>query len=248
MRRRFALLVPFACASLAVLPASVAAAAGLNFSWGDCGTFGAVNKSFACTSNTLAGAIMVGSFVPPAGTTSVTGEEIVVDLQSASPTVPPWWQFKYVGACRQTSLATSADFTSNVNCVDYWQGLAVGTSVTYVTPYHFTASRARLVIINALAPADAGPLSTGSEYYAFKVSLAGQKTVGTGACAGCLDPVCLVLNQIKITQPAGVGDFYVTATVQRNYVTWQGGVVATGCPVATPTHNATWGALKGLYR
>ncbi|MBI5170954.1 MAG: hypothetical protein HZA61_15800 [Candidatus Eisenbacteria bacterium] len=234
------------CGALLALSASVAAAAGINFNWTDCN--GTVNKTFACNSNTLSGAVMVGSYIPPAGSTAITGEEIVIDLQSSGATLPAWWQFKNTGSCRQTALSTSADFTANVNCADYWQGLAAGGATAYITPYATAANRARLLIIYATAIANAAPVDENTEYYAFKATITGAKSVGTGACAGCLDQVCLVLNEIKLTQPAGVGDYRIQNPAVRNYITWQGGVVAGGCPAATPTRNTTWGSVKSLYR
>jgi len=237
------------CGALLALSASVAAAAGINFSWSDCGAAGQVNKTFACTSNTLTGAIMVGSYIPPAGSTAITGEEIVIDLQSSGTTLPAWWAFKNAGACRQSSLSTSADFTGGpFSCTDYWAGLAAGGATAYITPYATAANRARLLIIYATAVANAQPVDENLEYYAFKATINGTKSAGSGACAGCLDQVCLVLNEIKLTQPAGVGDYRIQNPAERNFVTWQGGVVAGGCPAATPTRNTTWGSVKSLYR
>jgi hypothetical protein len=53
-----------------------------------------------------------------------------------------------------------------------------------------------------------------------------------------------------VTQPAGVGDYTISNTLNRNWVQWQGGAVNVtgGCPAATPTQNRTWGSVKSLYR
>jgi len=237
------------CGALLALSASVAAAAGVNFSWNDCGSFGAANKTFACNSNTLNGAIMYGSFIPPDGSSAITGEEVVIDLQSAGTTLPAWWAFKNAGTCRQNMLSATAAFTTGpFNCTDYWAGQAGGGMTAYITPYATAANRARLLIIYGTAIGNATAVDSATEYYAFNLIVTGQKTVGSGACAGCLDPVCLVLNEIKLTQPAGVGDFRIQNPAGRNYVTWQGGVVQGGCPAATPARNATWGSVKSLYR
>ena len=94
--------------------------------------------------------------------------------------------------------------------------------------------------------ANAMPVSEELEYYAFKLSINSAKTVGTGACDGCLDPVCIVLNEIKLTQPVGVGNYRLQNPALSYYATWQGGVVSGGCPAATPARNRTWGAVKSL--
>lgn len=240
------------CGALLAFSATAASAAGINFGWGDCGAAPTTaNKSFACTSNTLSGAIMVGSFIPPAGTTAITGAEIVIDLQSASPTLPAWWQFKNTGTCRITAFSPSADFTGGpALCNDYWAGQAFGGFTQFdpaIVPG--ALNRARVKVLYAVAPASAGPVDETLEYGAFKVSFNGTKTVGTGACAGCLDPVCIVLNEIQLTQPAGVGNYRIQNPAERNYATWQGGAIGLGgCPAVVPSQNRTWGAVKSLYR
>lgn len=237
------------CGALLALSASVASAAGINFSWNNCGDNGVQNKTFACTSNTLTGAIMYGSFIPPAGSAAITGMEVVIDLQSSAATLPAWWQYKYTGSCRGTALSTSVDFTSGpFECADYWAGAGQGGMTAYITPYATAANRARLLMIYAVPQNIAAPVDETLEYYAFKATVNGSKSVGTGACAGCADPVCIVLNEVKLTQPVGVGDFRIQNPASRNFVTWQGGAVSGGCPAATPTHNTTWGSVKSLYR
>ena len=81
--------------------------------------------------------------------------------------------------------------------------------------------------------------------------------MGLGACAGCQIPVCLMLNGIKVatSSPLAGTDVVLTAADAPNsdFVSWQGGgspttIVGTGCPAAVPTHNATWGAVKAMYR
>ena len=240
-------------AALLALSASVASAAGINFGWNDCGGLPAsVNKNFACNSNTLSGAILVGSFVPPAGSTAITGEEIVIDIQSASANLPAWWQFKNAGTCRATgAFSTNADFTSGpFTCADYFVGGATGNFTAFnpnIVPGQ--TNRARIQILYAVPPTSAGPVDENLEYYAFKLTVLGAKTVGAGACGGCLDPVCLVLNEIKLTQPVGVGNYRLQTPASRNYATWQGGAIGLGgCPAVVPAQNRTWGSVKSLYR
>lgn len=108
--------------------------------------------------------------------------------------------------------------------------------------------RARLVLIIA-APTSQVPFEAGVEYYAFRLLLSQENSVGAGACGGCDAPVCIVMNQLTIGQPAGMGDYVLQSAADRNYVTWQGGDIGgAGCPIATPARNRTWGAIKSLYR
>ena len=88
----------------------------------------------------------------------------------------------------------------------------------------------------------------GAELIVSKVTITRAKTVGTGSCAGCLTGACIVLNECKLQQPAGIGDYTVTnaATPGSNFVTWQNGMAQ--CPLPTPAQNRTWGAVKNLYR
>ena len=228
------------------LAASPALGAGVNLAWNDCGQAGQVNRSFACNSNTGTHTL-VGSYVPPAGMTAVTGAEVVMRLVSASASYPAWWQFKNVGSCRQTSLTANADFSAGpYSCADYWAGQAAGGLSLYQVISSSIPTRAKLLMVYAVPPNLAMPVSEELEYYAFKLSINSAKTVGTGACDGCLDPVCIVLNEIKLTQPVGVGNYRLQNPALSYYATWQGGVVSGGCPAATPARNRTWGAVKSL--
>ena len=75
------------------------------------------------------------------------------------------------------------------------------------------------------------------------------------ACAGCADGACIVFNSIKITTQVPANDRTLTGPsngFDSDFCTWQGGGGVTvggvtGCGAATPTKNATWGAVKALY-
>jgi len=66
-------------------------------------------------------------------------------------------------------------------------------------------------------------------------------------CSGCLVPACIVLNSVKLAQPAGQGDAVIANPAASQHVTWQGGGTIE-CPGATPTQSNTWGQIKTLYR
>ncbi len=111
-------------------------------------------------------------------------------------------------------------------------------------------NRAQLRTVGAIPGSTS--IDNSTEYYFFKVTLLGQKTVGTNSCAGCTDGACIVLTSIKMVEVAGApaGDHLVTNPILNQYVTFQSGGagVQGGCPGATPTSNRTWGSVKSLYR
>jgi len=233
--------------ALLALTAGIASAqGGINLGWSDCGAVGLASKTFACTSNTLTGAIMVASAVAPQAMDQLNGEESEFQMQTNAAALSPWWNLQ-TGGCRgTTSISCSFDFTGGpFTCVDPWSGAAAG-GMSYDAAFG-APNRARLRTIGAIPGSTA--IDGSSEYYFFKITLLGQKTVGTGSCAGCTDGMCIVFKSLKLTQPLGVGDFTITSPLLRQHVTWQaGGTLAGQCPAATPTQSRTWGSVKSLYR
>ena len=228
--------------ALLALTASVSFAGGVNLSWTDCGTFGTLQKNFACTSNNGVDA-MVASAVAGQDMGQLNGHAAVIDLQTNQAALSAWWS---VGGCRLAS-AVSADFNflSGVNCLDPWAGQGAG-GINYAPGFN-APNRARIRTVCAIPGNTA--IDGVSEYYIVRVNVGHAKTTGNGSCAGCTDGVCIVLNSITLTQPLGVGDVTVSAPITRNYVQYQGGGNIGGqCPAATPTRSATWGSVKSLYR
>lgn len=219
------------------------AAAGINLSWTSCGALGTSTKTFACAANTGSD-VMVASYVAPSGTTGITGMEAVIDIQSSTPTMPDWWLFKNAGTCRQTALSS---LPAGASCDgDYWAGQASGGISAYITPYLSATNRARLLIIYAVPSNLAGPVDADVEYFAFTTTITHAKSVGTGSCAGCETPMCIVLNEIKLTQGVGIGDFRIGTAAANNIITFQG-ESPSNC-LTVPVKNRTWGAVKSLYR
>jgi len=234
--------------ALLALTAGIASAqGGINLSWTDCGTFGQLQKNFACNTNSGSN-IMVGSVITGVQMDQLNGQASVLDLQTNAPALSPWWSFQ-TGGCRFNSpspLSASFDFTASSNCLDPWGGAGAG-GINYANGFN-GANRARIRTVCAI-PGNTAITGT-DEYYMFKVTFNNSRTTGTGACAGCTDGACIVFNSITVTQPLGVGDYTISAPITRNWVQWQGGAgsVLGGCPGATPTRSATWGSVKSLYR
>lgn len=251
----FRALASFAFATLVLAPASLAHAAGINLSWDDCGEFGVCAKYFACDTNAGASFTLVGSFVPPEGTTAITGEEITLDFglprpdgPAPSERLPSWWQFFNAGACRRGALVASIDLSAlpDPHCADYWlSSSAQGGLAAYHVGYGEVASRARVQLVFAVPMGAASPLDPALEYYAFRLSILRSATAGTGSCEGCAVPMLLSLTEIKISQPFGVGDHRISVPLHNTTVHWNQDPWS--C-LPVPARNSTWGAIKGQYR
>ena len=226
---------------LLALAASTAMAGGNNLSWTDCGSFGLANKAFACNSNAGSN-VLVLSFDPDISPNDFVGNETTINLASTG-ALPAWWQMFNSGTCRGTAVPT-INATFGANCADNFGGAGFGAIGSYVIGAN-TAS-----LLCGWAVADGVPISSGTEYYAINIAINNTKTVGTGACAGCTQGVCIVANRVGLAYGPSATLFYEQfAPLTRNWVTWQGGVgVPGGCPGATPNQSKTWGSVKALYR
>ena len=244
---------------------------GVNLRWDSCfGDGGILYRDFACDTN-IGSERLVGSFELASDLPVVGGLDIYIHLGSAAPTLPAWWQFKTAGTCRQTALNIFATPPSGaVNCSDWGSGYASGGIGAYQAnsqgPNHARIQAAVAV------PSPGVPLYAGTEYFAFSLTIAHSKTVGTGSCAGCLEPVVIFLTAIVVEFPSGP---YLILDHGANWsgsqwVSWQHGYplnVAHGCEMTgggfcirpytafdvvpystTPTRTNTWGAVKALYR
>ena len=232
------------------------AAPGVNLRWNAClGDGGAINRNFACDSNSGSN-LLEGSFESGADLTNFHGVEIVLDLATAGTTLPEWWQLLNLGVCRQLALSIQA--LNGSNCPDWAIGQASMNIAAYRVGYYapFGPNTARVLLVNGVQPELAQDLTGGREYAVFQLTINSAKTVGSGACAGCLTPVCIVFSTLRVIR-AGIVDNLLlsgpTNGIDSFYATWQGGAgvvtrLGQGCPQATPTRNATWGSVKALYR
>ena len=233
--------------------ATAAHAAGVSLRWNDCyGDGGVQNKNFACDTN-AGSQTLVGSFTLGADLAQVSGNEIELYLASASVPLPQWWQFKNTGSCRRTSMTVT--LSGSVPCLDWANGQAAGGISAYNIGF-LGANTARVIMASTVLPTGPQDLSGGQEYFSFSLNIDNQKTVGTGSCAGCSSPVCLVMHSIDLTTPVVANNVLLTGPaygLDSDWATWQGGAgVVTGggsgCPAATPAATRTWGAVKALYR
>ena len=243
--------------ALSLAPGPARAAQGISLAWNHClseGT-GVQNKTFACDTN-VGSNTLVGTFQLNTNMNQMIGAEIVLQLAMASVSLPAWWEFHNAGACRQTALSVNslAD-PGDLTCPDWSSsqmfvgiGAYCGSAGTCVDKPS-AANTVRVKLVEAVAQQFATTLIGGQDYFAFNLVVQNTNTVGTGACAGCTVPACIVLNSINVEAMGNVEHRMLTTASSPggNYVTWQGGG-GSNCPAATPTRNATWGSVKSMYR
>ncbi len=226
--------------------------AGANLAWNACLSEGGTsNRDVACNANTGTN-ILYGSFVLASDQALCIGIEAMVEISTSADSLPSWWQFVNVGACRRTSLAVSFDFSSDPGtaCTDMWQGAGIGGIGSYHT-YWTTpqvpsglASQARIRFGAAVPVSSSMQLTAGVEYYAFKLMVSNAKTQGTGSCSGCSTPVCILLSELNVVQSDNQHES-LTVGQASNRVTWQG---ASSCPGAMTQQNIMWGQIRSVMR
>ena len=245
--------VTLLCGLLLAMSATVAAASGVGLRWNNClANSGTINQNFACNTNSGSQPNLVGSFALGGDLPSVSGNEVVIDLASASATLPAWWSVKNAGSCRG-SLALTMNFIGGGGNCPNWAGGAASGGIGAYNVGARGPNTARIVAALAVPPDGLQDLAGGTEYFAFNVSITNAKTVNS--CAGCSTPVCIVFNSINITTPILANNILLSGpenATDGDFATWQGGAGVVvggtpGCGAATPTKNATWGAVKAMY-
>lgn len=236
---------------LAVGATSARAQGGLNLNWDSCISDAAVvDKVFACNSNTGAAFGFYASLQLPTALTAFAASSAIIDIGFAN-ALPAWWQTA-TGECRAGSVSFSADPNVITNngasaCPDIWGGSAQVLSVFQPQANIHGANGLRLNGGAAIPAGTEFPLAAdGTEYLVGKVTINRAKTTSTGACAGCTDGACIVLNECWVQQPNPNPSFRITNEQTRRYITWQGGG-GVDCQTV-PTQNRTWGAIKNMYR
>ena len=101
------------------------------------------------------------------------------------------------------------------------------------------------------------PIGPDQESHIFSARLGRQRTIGADACAGCADDASLYFAQADFFQ-TNLDNFVIDGVGFANWpvdgpkcVSWQQGAHPSGyrcLMIVDPTHNATWGSIKSLYR
>ena len=155
----------------------------------------------------------------------------------------------------------------SINCQDWAGGQAAGGIAAYTIGFAGPAT-ARLTAATAVPVANVATLAAGTEYFVAQFTINHAKTVGSGACAGCAEPVCIVFNSLNVVTLSNVANQLLMQGANgtnSQFVHWQGAAVQNlhlSCPspfrpcellytctlASTPTRGSTWGAVKALYR
>ncbi len=233
--------------ALALLLATAAHAGRLYLRWNACfGDGGVQNRAFACDTN-LGSEQLVATFNLPVAVDSVMSVDGFINIYFFGPALPAWWEFGVAGNCRPSSLLATATLPAGASsCIDF-------ADVVRDAQYIYTAApsgpaTARLEVLSPFIPHATFDLATGQEYLAFTLTINHQKTVGAEACGGCLVPVCLGFNQIRLMrQPPDYVPMIPTSGT-THIATWQGSSIVPFCTGFTPTLRSTWGEVKALYR
>lgn len=254
-------------AVILMLSVGSAGAVGLNLAWNNCfpSAGAAVDQTFSCDDSSP-GAMdanqnvftFVASVIPGINISGLIAWGGTFDLQVANATVDDWWKLAG-GECREGGISYVFNgFTNTTTCAKNMM----------------VASPAPLGIANWAYPADKP--ANWARYSPGVVRTTGFSVVGTTqyqlaiiavdshntaingdgttvACAGCLDPACIVFNEVELDVPVAQqppdGKNIINTADQRQYITWQGGAIGgAGCPLSTPTRRTSWGQVKSLYR
>jgi hypothetical protein len=241
-----------ALASLLLLPALEAHAAGMAIRWNSC--LGTANRNFACDRST-GSEVIVGSFSSPT-TISLSGAEVYMRVSAADGEPPSWWQMFTPGSCRQTSLSVAFDVSGETECDDPWLGQAAGgigwfsSSAPNAWPGTSQGTPGRyLKMAIAVPPLAIQTISPGRTYAAFLLTINHARSHGPAACEGCQQPVCITLEHMRLTNPEK-RPIDLTSGIPgmggaSNVVTWQGGTPTCGAGAAKPS---TWSEIKRRYK
>jgi len=248
---------------------AISSGGSIALNWDQCYGDGSIyNKTFACDTNSGVEEIVI-SATPPTDIPAVLAMQADIFLMSSGASLAPWWNL--ATGCRSgppSALSASFNFTTDPpsSCLDPWQGAAAGGSA-YTSGFP-SPNGARAQMVCAVAAPVA--VLAGRELRVAKVVINHSKTVGAGACAGCSDPMCIVLRIVEFDQNPGLGNSFLVqpkAGTNSDLLTWQPGVTpqrtfvdcdpgqnphscekTLQCVSVTPTSRSTWGAIKSMYR
>lgn len=227
-------------------PPAAFAQYGLNLFWGDCSPLGFTSATFACNTNTGAPLTMFVSVYPGSELPQFVGVEVTIYSIVNGTTLPSWWQMG-TGQCRDGAMTANAEPSSYglVQCDPIWGAQAPVTAFVVESLPVAWGFRFRF----AAAIPEPNPITAElarQELMVGAVRISKVKSTGAGACAGCELGACFMHPQVRLVQPSGVGDLWITYPANSGWVQVNGGNGAYNCYI--PARNRTWGEIKALYR
>jgi hypothetical protein len=176
--------------------------------------------------------------------------DVSLELASASPTLPAWWDLV---SCRSGARSVwPGSIIAPAACVSL--AGTVGISAFVIGEHGPNTER---IEIGNVTSSGGMSLEAGPEYVPVVLRLNLLQTIGSGSCAGCEIPVCIVVRSVSFTRVLGQPPDFVLSQplnlTDANYAVWQGGdspVVGgvVGCPATTPARRLPWGSVNSLYR
>jgi hypothetical protein len=246
---------------------SFAQRGSLTLGWNNCRLHGGgvENMTFACNTNSGAGPLLVGGFIPSAtaNLNSLNSAFVYLDIYTQFVPMPAWWTFTDppVTGCRPLNV-WGLDMENAAGAVcdrSYWSEVSPPSSATrwFFPTYQGNHGALRmLVAVDAQAATQTPQIGTGEESHIFGVRLGRANTTGPGACAGCDVPMSLHFTEADFFQTnldnfviGGFGSPYSYPGRGSNCATWQMLPNDRACSIEPlPTNNSSWGAIKSLYR
>lgn len=222
-------------------------ASGISLGWQDCRSSGAPgqsNQNFSCASNIVEFPLFAGLRLESA-VDSVIAVELVIDVDVAADSLPPWWRMD-PGQCHTGGWAADASLSGS--CADPWQGTGAGSAQGWRAGEPGGSTRhGRLLVAAAAAPGQLLTFDAETGYTLSRILLRSNNTL---TCDGCSVAACLVFNSVLIRRlPGSVPEALVYSLPEvagAERVSWQGGGGANCASV--PARRATWSAVKALYR
>jgi hypothetical protein len=231
-------------AALGVLCASTAFAHGVNLSWTKCPTTasGGANLNNTCD-GTVGLKTLTGSFKADQSIGDFAAIDAAIDLGFVSG-INGSWTFD-TGGCNASAFSLTTPGTAP-GCPTALFQTATSFGAFVISYPHANQERIQISYVNGSGVPTA--VNAGQQYSGVAATIDFDGAFNNG-CAGCLEPVSLVLNNITVS------GFATTETPEsidgqdtRQCVTYNGPATFAGCPAATPSRNETWGKVKTLYR
>jgi hypothetical protein len=176
------------------------------------------------------------------------------------------------GTCRRTALDLDPNLDTFESCLD-WSVEPTGGGISLYSIGSQGPEHVRINASIAVTGSNAATLVAGQEYFLFRLLISHEKTVGTGSCSGCDQPVCIFLSRVSLYRfQSSAAAIHLDKGANwsgSQYATWQNGypidvhqVCETPdipcprrytdfeCVLSSPTANrgSTWGQVKAMFR
>ncbi len=211
---------------------------------GDCSAGSTVQSIVNdCSSNAGNALDLVVSCVVPMPFDNFVAAMSVIDVQTASATLPDWWRMD-AGGCRAGAFTVEGDAAVSPSCPTIWDSFSGMISAGYEQIGVLGSNNGRFVVATAIPAPGTLPGDGTTEYGVARIRIQRVHSTGAGACAGCDVHAMLTLREVQFQNDTGIGNmrfFNPAIDVTSLSVTYEG-------QYPVPTRNRTWGAIKSLYR